>query len=132
MHFSSDRQLVLVALIVAAIAAPVWGGSTNLGSLGDPTRLQSSLGDAINGVVCPMLNAGGADRNGPTDADDLFARCGDLVGTANELKEYSDAIAEAEREACAQVVEEAGDPDGDINFHIAERVALRIRNRLAQ
>ncbi len=38
-------------------------------------------------------------------------------------------IIAAEREACARVVEEAGGPDGDINYEVAERIAQRIRNR---
>ena len=47
--------------------------------------------------------------------------------------EIARAIKEAldvEREACAQVVEGAGSIDaGDLNSEVAERIALRIRNR---
>lgn len=70
---------------LACLAAPAF--AQNLGLLSGQTRIQEDLGLAISepGGICLTLGSLGADRDGGSAEDDLFARCGDLAQTANEI-----------------------------------------------
>ncbi len=72
----------LVLSFVAITADPAVAQS--LANLPGQTELQIRTGTAIT-TVCVALIGLRTDRTGPSDTEDLFARCGDMVQTANDI-----------------------------------------------
>ena len=73
-----------VALLIAAGTASAYDPQTPLGRIG-VTELQQQTGDAVN-IVCPQL---GQLPSRTAAQQDLFERCGNMVGNAFVLEGLS-------------------------------------------
>ena len=82
------RAGMAARLFVSGCFAAVFvvGGAAaqNLANISGQTALQSRTGAAVQ-TTCGQLGAAGTNRAGTSDTEDLFARCQDMVHTANAI-----------------------------------------------
>lgn len=78
--FSAAAALCLAGALFSAGTAM----AQSLANLQGQTSLQTRTGLGV-ATTCGQLAAAGTNRAGPSDVEDLFARCQDMVHTANAL-----------------------------------------------